>query len=240
MVCPPTLNDVALAEDFMIFWGTEKVPPRNCVRKILPNGRVNFLVRFASRPLFYWVLTGNPLELFKKIIWCCSCDFFGFVSPFWPPNFSELQHWKSWLPIDETAVVEESHSLRAPRSQGWCQHEKQPLIRKLWSSYDGRRAIDIRGMTGKPIWWVFAGADYQIHEKYGIIYMPMDIYYEARNDYTNNSETILLCNRCVCNWKINSQRILLCNWRLQKIPHGSAQITQKNSCQKALCNRCPV
>ena len=65
-------------------------------------------------------------------------------------------------------------------------------------------------------------------------------YYEARNDYTNNSETILLCNRCVCNWKINSQRILLCNWHLQKVPHGSALITQKNSCQKALCNRCPV
>ena len=25
-----------------------------------------------------------------------------------------------------------------------------------------------------------------------------DQYYAARNDYTNNSETILLCNRCVC------------------------------------------
>ena len=24
------------------------------------------------------------------------------------------------------------------------------------------------------------------------------MYYEARNDYTNNSETILLCNRCAC------------------------------------------
>ena len=45
---------------------------------------------------------------------------------------------------------------------------------------------------------------------------------------------------CVCNWKINSQRIILCNWRLQKVPHGGAQITQKNSFQKALCNRCPV
>ena len=65
-------------------------------------------------------------------------------------------------------------------------------------------------------------------------------YYEARNDYTNNSETILLCNRCGCNWKINSQRMLLCKWRLQRVPHGGALITQKNSCQKALCNRCPV
>ena len=65
-------------------------------------------------------------------------------------------------------------------------------------------------------------------------------YYKARNYYTNNSETILLCNRCVCNWKINSKRILLCNWHLQKVPHGGALITQNNSCQKALCNRCPV
>ena len=30
----------------------------------------------------------------------------------------------------------------------------------------------------------------------------MVVYYEARNDYTNNSETTLLCNRCVCNWKL--------------------------------------
>ena len=36
-------------------------------------------------------------------------------------------------------------------------------------------------------------------------------YYEARNDYTNNSETILLCNKCACNWKINSQTINVCN-----------------------------
>ena len=66
------------------------------------------------------------------------------------------------------------------------------------------------------------------------------VYYEARNDYTNYSETFLLCNRCVCSWKINCQRILLCKWRLQKVPHGGALITQKNSCQRALCNRCPV
>ena len=48
------------------FGGTEKVPQKNCVTKILPNIRVNFLVRFASKPLFYWVMTGNPLELFRK------------------------------------------------------------------------------------------------------------------------------------------------------------------------------
>ena len=41
-------------------------------------------------------------------------------------------------------------------------------------------------------------------------------YYEARNDYTNNSETFLLCNRCACNWKINSQTIHVCNWRVHR------------------------
>ena len=32
--------------------GTEKVPQRTFATKILPNIRVNFLVRFASNPLF--------------------------------------------------------------------------------------------------------------------------------------------------------------------------------------------
>ena len=72
-------SEAALSEG--AFWGlprleTEKVPQRNGMTKILPNVRVNFLVRFASKPLFYWVMTGNPLELFRK--------FFGAVRPvFW-------------------------------------------------------------------------------------------------------------------------------------------------------------
>ena len=49
-----------------LIWGTEKVPQRNYVTKILPNVRVNFLVRFASNPLFYWVMAGNPFGLFRK------------------------------------------------------------------------------------------------------------------------------------------------------------------------------
>ena len=40
-------------------------PQRNCVTKIFPNVRVNFLVRFASKPLFYWIMIGNHLELFR-------------------------------------------------------------------------------------------------------------------------------------------------------------------------------
>ena len=42
------------------------------------------------------------------------------------------------------------------------------------------------------------------------------LYYEAQNDYTTNSETILLCNRCACNWKINSQTIYVCNWPVHR------------------------
>ena len=60
--------------------GTEKVPQRTCVTKILPNFRLNFLVRFASKPLFYWVVPSNrsvnSLVLFVQ--------FFGFGVLSWP------------------------------------------------------------------------------------------------------------------------------------------------------------
>ena len=42
--------------------GTEKVPQRTFATKISPNFRVNFLVRFASKPLFYWVVPSNCSE----------------------------------------------------------------------------------------------------------------------------------------------------------------------------------
>ena len=57
------------------FLETEKVPQRNCVTKILPNVRLNFLVRFASKPLFYCVMTGRHPRIVQKNLWCCSCDF---------------------------------------------------------------------------------------------------------------------------------------------------------------------
>ena len=43
---------------------TGNVPQRDFVRKILPNFRVNFLVRFASKPLLYWQ---NARELFRYV-----------------------------------------------------------------------------------------------------------------------------------------------------------------------------
>ena len=56
----------------------------------------------------------------------------------------------------------------------------------------------------------------------------------------SQSETILLCNRCVCNWKMNSQTINVCNWRVhRKYPTKAPNYTKK-SCQKTLWNSCPV
>ena len=42
--------------------GTEKVPQRSCVTKILPNFRVNFRLRFASKPLFCCIVPSNCSE----------------------------------------------------------------------------------------------------------------------------------------------------------------------------------
>ena len=74
-----------LASQESVFGGTEKAPQqRNCVTKILPNVRVNFLVRFASKPLFYWKLTGDPLELFRKFFGTVRANFWlcgSFLAP---------------------------------------------------------------------------------------------------------------------------------------------------------------
>ena len=48
--------------------GTEKVPQRTFATKISPNFRVNFPARFASRPLFYWVVPSNCSENCKAVI----------------------------------------------------------------------------------------------------------------------------------------------------------------------------
>ena len=52
--------------------GTEKVPQRLYATKILPNFWVNFLVRFASKPLFCWVVSSNcsedSLVLFTRVL----------------------------------------------------------------------------------------------------------------------------------------------------------------------------
>ena len=66
--------------------GTEKVPQRTFATKISPNFRVNFLVRFASKPLFYWVMTGKPLELFRKFFGAVRAIFWLWGS-FWGPDY---------------------------------------------------------------------------------------------------------------------------------------------------------
>ena len=54
-------------------WGTKTVQQRTFATKILPNFRVNFLARFASKPLFYWVVPSNCSEKFfravRAILW---------------------------------------------------------------------------------------------------------------------------------------------------------------------------
>ena len=59
---------------------TDKVPQRSSGTKSLPNVRVNFLVRFASKPLFYWVVTGNPLESFRKLLGAACAIFLRYES----------------------------------------------------------------------------------------------------------------------------------------------------------------
>ena len=54
-------------------------------------------------------------------------------------------------------------------------------------------------------------------------------YYEARNDYTNSSETILLSNKCVCNRNINSQTINVCSWRVHRKCLMEAPKSQKKT-----------
>ena len=58
LVCVDSMNIINVGSAL----GTEKVPQRDCVTKILPNVRVNFLVRFVSKPLFL----GDAPEQFKS------------------------------------------------------------------------------------------------------------------------------------------------------------------------------
>ena len=53
--------------------GTEKEPRRTFATKISPHFGVNFLVGFASKPLFYWIAPSNCSEIFfgtvRAIFW---------------------------------------------------------------------------------------------------------------------------------------------------------------------------
>ena len=68
----------------------EKALQRTFATKISPNFRVNFLVRFASKPMFCWVMTGSPLKLFRK--------FFGAVRTIfwlWGSSWAPYKHFRS-------------------------------------------------------------------------------------------------------------------------------------------------
>ena len=63
-----------------------------------------------------------------------------------------------------------------------------------------------------------------------------EYYDEARNEYKNDSETFLLCNRGVCNWKSNSQTINACNWRIHRKYLMKAPNYTKKRARKPQCN----
>ena len=68
-------------------------------------------------------------------------------------------------------------------------------------------------------------------------------YYEAQNDDTKGSETILLCNRCACNWKFLIPSELLCEFKrihrkyLMEAPESHEKIPAGRPCvTDVLCN----
>ena len=79
------VNDIETLHCYLPEWlisETEKVPQRTFATKILPNFRVNFLVRFASKPFFYRVVPSNcsedSLVLFVHFFWLWG-SFFGAI-----------------------------------------------------------------------------------------------------------------------------------------------------------------
>ena len=103
--------------------GREKVPKRTCATKTLPNFRVNFLVRFASKPCFI----GYCPRIVQTILWCCSCDFW---------------LWGSFLALEKQGNSQDRRNLRiwdvfvnSPCSckEKLCEFRKNktPLFREL-------------------------------------------------------------------------------------------------------------
>ena len=66
---------------------TEKVPQRTFATKILPNFQVNFVARFASKPLFYWVVALQKFIGFEVLFRPLTEDVFRTNSGNWrfPP-----------------------------------------------------------------------------------------------------------------------------------------------------------
>ena len=76
--------------------GTEKVPLRTFATKISPNFRVNFLVRFASKPPFLWV---SALELFRKFLGAVRAIFWlwgSFLAPDYCSGALFSEKKKAW------------------------------------------------------------------------------------------------------------------------------------------------
>ena len=69
--------------------GTEKVPQRTFATNISPNFRVNFLVRFASKP---FVLLGSALKLFRRFFGTVRAIFWVWGSFLAPEVFLSSQY----------------------------------------------------------------------------------------------------------------------------------------------------
>ena len=112
----------------------------------LPNFRVNFLVRFASKPFFYWVVplncSENSLVLFVR--------FFGFGVPFWPSFYVIF-----WEHIGRWGLLKEPK--KNPKGQESCEQHQ----RIFWT---------IRGHN--PIKQGFWGKLHkEVHPKFGKIFV---------------------------------------------------------------------
>ena len=76
--------------------GKQKRYPKELLQqRCLPNFRVNFLVRFASKPLFYWV-AGDPLELLRKLFGAVRAIFWLWAS-FLAPDLRGVANQPAWL-----------------------------------------------------------------------------------------------------------------------------------------------
>ena len=133
--------------------GTEKVPQRNWVTKIAPNVRVNFLVRFASKPLFYWVMADNPLEMFRKFFGAVRAIFW-FCGSFLAPDYEKKQtpdlHPPHGLAPSETMVSIPLWAQKTLEIKGFLGLERPFLD---WSCKPRAQGVGVDPCLLKNVFW---------------------------------------------------------------------------------------
>ena len=130
-------------------------------------------------------------------------------------------------PIDRR-TLDYAHALQPSRSpKSWLTQRKKRL--QGWAVNDSHGFCSLvcflkllvmwleHSKTPKGEWGTLISAIQTLHTS--IIWYLLEQshhYFEARNDYTNDLETIHLCNRCACNLKIRSRWILVCHWHVHR------------------------